>query len=119
MKNEVLTKGAELEAAKARIHDLEQVVGKKDLNIVELKRLMQRIKVCPTKSPSELISPNWQPMFSFFPPIKIKTAGEYWRALCETLFSHKCSIIRIEIMSWKPFLFIIIFFLKFKEYRRV
>ena len=46
MKNDVLTKGAELEAAKARIHDMEQVVAKKDLNISELKRLMQRIKVC-------------------------------------------------------------------------
>ena len=45
MRNDVLNKGAELEAAKAKIRDLQEVVDKKDCIIVELKRLMHRIKV--------------------------------------------------------------------------
>jgi uncharacterized coiled-coil DUF342 family protein len=45
MENNVVGKTAEMEAMRARMHDLEQAVTKKELNLAEQKRMIKRIKV--------------------------------------------------------------------------
>ena len=45
MQDELLVKSQELEAVRAKSSDLEKEVEKKDLIIVEQKRMIKRIKV--------------------------------------------------------------------------
>ena len=45
MENQVLAATHELEAGKARINDLEQQLTKRDLNLAEQKRMINKIKV--------------------------------------------------------------------------
>ncbi|TRY63829.1 hypothetical protein TCAL_11163 [Tigriopus californicus] len=45
MENSLMSKSADLEGARARINDLEQIVTKKDINITELKKMIKIIKV--------------------------------------------------------------------------
>ncbi|XP_059093328.1 hamartin-like isoform X2 [Tigriopus californicus] len=44
MENSLMSKSADLEGARARINDLEQIVTKKDINITELKKMIKIIK---------------------------------------------------------------------------